>query len=92
MINNLQFKPIYISQAQVVNLTWASRCDKVMFVTDQEDPSLPTMVVKDMDGRDKLWGKTKKMFVKAAVNNTFEFDWILKVGLGNQILTAALST
>ena len=64
-------------------MTWASRCDKVMFVTDLEDPSLPTMVVKGMDGRDKLWGKTKMMFDKAAVNNTFEFDWILKASMFN---------
>ena len=61
----------------MVNLTWASRCDKVMFVTDLEDPSLPTMVV-DLSGRDKLWGKTKMMFDKTA-NYSMEFDWILKV-------------
>ena len=48
-----------------------------MFVTDLEDPSLPTMVV-DLSGRDKLWGKTKLMFDKTA-NYSMEFDWILKV-------------
>ena len=61
----------------MVNLTWASRCDKVMFVTDLEDPSLPTMVV-DLSVRDKLLGKTKMMFDKTA-NYSMEFGWILKV-------------
>ena len=50
-----------------------------MFVTDKEDKdtNLTTMII-NLEGRDKLWGKTKTMF-----NNSFNesdlFDWVLKV-------------
>ena len=63
----------------MVNYTWASRCDGVQFVTNLEDPSLSTMLVK-IDGRHNLWGKTKMMFDKA-YNYSMEYDWVLKVGL-----------
>ena len=66
-------------QARVVNTTWASRCNKVLFVTDKKDPSLPTMELLNYDSRDKLWGKTKMMFTKAVTDKNFsEFDWIPK--------------
>jgi len=37
------------------------------------------MELLNFDSRDRLWGKTKKMFTKAvADNNSSQFDWILK--------------
>ena len=61
----------------MVNSTWASRCDKVQFVTDQEDDSLPVMVL-DGFSRNTLWGKTKTMFNRG-FNASDDFDWVLKV-------------
>ena len=64
-------------QARAVNETWAKRCDKSLFVTDVEDDSLPSIAV-NLTGREKLWGKTKQMFMMAS-NLSAEFDWVLKV-------------
>ena len=67
----------------MVNSTWASRCDQVQFVTDQEDDSLPVMVLEGFT-RNTLWGKTKKMFNRS-FNASDGFDWVLKVRFKDKI-------
>ena len=75
------------TQARAVNVTWAARCDKTLFVTDKNDSSLPTMELQEFHSRDKLWGKTKKMFSEALNNDdSTEFDWILKVRISSHNL------
>ena len=60
----------------MINSTWAKRCDFLQFVSDQQDDSLPVMVL-NISGYSNLWGKTKKMF--SAINDSVDFDWVLKV-------------
>ena len=74
----------------MVNNTWATRCDRLQFVTNMEDPSLPAMVVNS-SGRHNLWGKTKMMFNQSS-NEFPNVDWVLKVGLVTDILVISWSS
>ena len=61
--------------------TWAKRCDKVVFVTEEDDEVLPVMKV-NVTGRENLWGKTKISLVRAYREYGAHVDWVLKVNLG----------
>ena len=69
------------SQAAAVFSTWAKRCDKVIFVTEEDDEDLPVMKV-DVTGRENLWGKTKISLVRAYREYGDHVDWVLKVDFG----------
>ena len=45
-------------------------------VSDQQTENLPTLTVK-LSGREKLWGKTKEMFLQTE-QLARNYDWVLK--------------
>ena len=61
------------TQAAAVFSTWAKRCDKVIFVTEEDDEDLPTMKV-DVTGRE-----TKISNVRAYSEYGAHLDWFFKV-------------
>lgn len=58
------------AKARHVKATWGKRCDVLLFMSTAADDSLPTVVLNGsssssslrLEGRDKLWGKTKAAF------------------------------
>ena len=68
--------------------TWARRCDKVVFVTEEDDEELPVMKV-NVTGRENLWGKTKTSLARAYREYGAHVDWVLKVTLWIQFLLYA---
>ena len=60
--------------------TWAKRCDKVVFVSEEDDEVLPVMKV-NVTGRENLWGKTKLSLVEAYREYGAHMDWVLKVSM-----------
>lgn len=61
-----------------VKNTWGKRCNKLLFITSQDDPELDTIVVDVNESRDGLRQKTKEAFLYAYDNLFEEFDWFLK--------------
>lgn len=66
------------TKAVHVRDTWGKRCDKLLFVTSQDDPELDTFVVDVVESRDALENKTKAMWLHAHDYYLNEFDWFMR--------------
>ena len=69
---------MFAIKASAVFSTWAKRCDKVVFVSEEDDQVLPVMKV-NVTGRENLWGKTKSSLTLAYRKYGAHMDWVLKV-------------
>ena len=58
--------------------TWGSHCDKLIFMSSQEDRDLGAVNLNVSEGRDNLWGKTKQAFKYCYHHYYQEFDWFVK--------------
>lgn len=66
-------------RADHVQATWGKRCDKLLFMSTQEDSSLDEVVVLNVtEDRQHLWGKTKKAFQYAHSHYLDSADWFVK--------------
>ena len=65
-------------QAIHIKNTWGSHCDKLLFMSSQEDADLGAVALNITEGRQKLWGKTKRGFQYCYEHHREEFDWFLK--------------
>ena len=61
-----------------VKHTWGRRCNKLVFISDEDDPELGAISMSEASGYDQVWGKVKAAFKWAHDNHLNEFDWILK--------------
>jgi glycoprotein-N-acetylgalactosamine 3-beta-galactosyltransferase len=66
------------AKARHVKNTWGSRCDKLLFMSSEEDPTLPSIGLDAAEGRNQLWQKTKAAFRYVYDNHLHEADWFLK--------------
>ena len=58
--------------------TWGKKCTKLLFMSDIDDPSIPSVKVDVEPGRDHLTAKTMKSFELAYIKYFKEYDWFLK--------------
>ncbi|XP_063590421.1 glycoprotein-N-acetylgalactosamine 3-beta-galactosyltransferase 1-like [Penaeus indicus] len=65
-------------KARHIKATWARRCNKLLFISSEEDKELGAVALEVGEGRDHLWEKTKAAFVYVYNNHYKDADWFLK--------------
>lgn len=76
---------------EVINSTWAKRCDKVVFFNNCNNCTLlqqafyfnlivvvPVVGLKTPEGRENLWGKSRESLKYLYDNYLTEYDWFMK--------------
>uniref|UniRef100_A0A8C3TI12 Glycoprotein-N-acetylgalactosamine 3-beta-galactosyltransferase 1 n=1 Tax=Catharus ustulatus TaxID=91951 RepID=A0A8C3TI12_CATUS len=65
-------------KAKHVKATWAQRCNKVLFMSSEENKDFPTVGLETKEGRDQLYWKTIKAFQYVYDNYFDDADWFMK--------------
>ena len=68
----------HYSRAIHVKNTWGSHCDKLIFMSSEEDKQLGAVALNVSEGRQNLWGKTKQAFQYCYQHHREEFHWFVK--------------
>ena len=65
-------------KGQAVKDTWGRRCNKLIFMSSEDDPSYPAINLGVPEGRENLWGKTKAAFRYLYKHHLHDADWFFK--------------
>ena len=68
----------HYSRAVHVKNTWGSHCDKLLFMSSEEDKQLGAINLNVSEGRQNLWGRTKRGFQYCYQHHREEFHWFVK--------------
>merc|ERR1719342_1607683 len=66
------------TKAVHVKRTWGAHCDKLMFMSEKEDKHLGAIKLEVPEGRQGLWGKTKRGFKYVYEHHYDEYEWFMK--------------
>lgn len=65
-------------KARHVKATWAQRCNKILFMSSEENKDFPTVGLETKEGRDQLYWKTIKAFQYVYDHYFDDADWFMK--------------
>ncbi|EDQ86290.1 uncharacterized protein MONBRDRAFT_28451 [Monosiga brevicollis MX1] len=67
-------------KAVAVERTWGRHCDKLVFVTTEEDAAFPTWLatLPSSESRAMLWRKSKYAWLRAYREELNHFDWFIR--------------
>ena len=65
-------------KAKHVKATWAQHCNKVLFISSEENQDFPTVGLKTKEGREQLYRKTIKTFQFVYDHYLEDADWFMK--------------
>jgi hypothetical protein len=66
------------TKAKNVKNTWGSKCNKLIFLSTENDNELGAIGLPFNESREILWGKVKEGFLYAYENFYEDADWFLK--------------
>ncbi|XP_044534310.1 glycoprotein-N-acetylgalactosamine 3-beta-galactosyltransferase 1 [Gracilinanus agilis] len=65
-------------KARHVKATWGRRCNRVLFMSSEENKDFPTVGLDAREGRDQLYWKTIRAFQYVHEHHRDDADWFLK--------------
>uniref|UniRef100_A0A8C3S8I7 Glycoprotein-N-acetylgalactosamine 3-beta-galactosyltransferase 1 n=1 Tax=Chelydra serpentina TaxID=8475 RepID=A0A8C3S8I7_CHESE len=65
-------------KAKHVKATWAQHCNKILFMSSEENKDFPTVGLETKEGRDQLYWKTIKAFQYVHDHYFDDADWFMK--------------
>lgn len=68
----------HAKKAVHVKNTWGKRCNKLIFMSSQEDKELGAIKLPAGEGRGNLWNKTREAFKYIYDHHVDEYDWFVK--------------
>ncbi|XP_075163755.1 glycoprotein-N-acetylgalactosamine 3-beta-galactosyltransferase 1-like [Haematobia irritans] len=68
----------HLTKAIHIKDTWGRRCNKLLFMSSQEDAVLQTIALPVEEGRQNLWHKTNLALKYIYDNHLNDADWFLK--------------
>ncbi|XP_015769670.1 PREDICTED: glycoprotein-N-acetylgalactosamine 3-beta-galactosyltransferase 1-like [Acropora digitifera] len=66
------------TKGKPVKETWGKRCNKLLFMSSEEDPSFPAIGLDVSEGRDELWHKTRAAWDYVYQHHFDDADWFIK--------------
>lgn len=66
------------TKGKPVKETWGKRCNKLLFMSSEEDPSFPAIGLDVSEGRDELWHKTRAAWDYVYQHHFDDADWFMK--------------
>lgn len=61
-----------------LNATWGKRCNRLVFISNEEDKGLGAVNIGVEDSHDNLWAKTREAFRYVYENLFNDGEWFLK--------------
>ncbi|XP_042888170.1 glycoprotein-N-acetylgalactosamine 3-beta-galactosyltransferase 1-like [Penaeus japonicus] len=82
----LMYPGAHDTKAKPIKATWGKRCNKLIFMSTEDDPSIGAVDVGSLEGYKKLWNKTRSALKYIYNNHLEDFEWFLKADSDTYVL------